>query len=151
MNDFIDPPYEADDVSINKKREFQLVWLLPLCALLVSGWLIYKAVSEKGTVITINFPTAEGLEVDKTKIKYLDVEIGKVTAITIRQDLKTIEVTAQMNKDTDAYLTKNTQFWVVRPHLPLERSKLVVLKLRVKMWMLLSGREKVLQRQRHDL
>ena len=47
MNDFIDPPYEADDVSINKKREFQLVWLLPLCALLVSGWLIYKAVSEK--------------------------------------------------------------------------------------------------------
>jgi paraquat-inducible protein B len=119
MNDFIDPPYQADDVAINKKREFQLVWLLPLCALLVSGWLIYKAASEKGEVITITFPTAEGLEVDKTKIKYLDVEIGKVIAITIRHDSKTIEVTAQMNKDTDDYLTKNTQFWVVRPQVGL--------------------------------
>lgn len=119
MNDFIDPPYEATDVAINKKRELPLVWLLPLCALLVSGWLIYKSVSDKGPVITINFPTAEGLEVDKTKIKYLDVEIGKVTAIYINNDLKTIEVAAQMNKDTDAYLTRNTQFWVVKPRVGL--------------------------------
>jgi paraquat-inducible protein B len=119
MNDFIDPPYEAEDVAINKKRELPLIWLLPLCALLVSGWLIYKSVSEKGPVITINFASAEGLEVDKTKIKYLDVEIGKVTAISINKDLKTIAVTAQMNKDTDTYLTNNTQFWVVRPQIGL--------------------------------
>jgi paraquat-inducible protein B len=59
------------------------------------------------------------LEVDKTKIKYLDVEIGKVTAITIRHDLKTIEVTAQMNQDTDDYLTRNTKFWVVKPQVGL--------------------------------
>ncbi len=119
MNDFIDPPYEATDATINKKRELPLIWLLPLCALLVSGWLIYKTMSEKGPVITIIFSTADGLDVDKTKIKYLDVEIGKVTAISINKDLKTIEVTAQMNKDTDAYLTRNTQFWVVRPQIGL--------------------------------
>jgi paraquat-inducible protein B len=119
MNDFIDPPYEAADVAINKKRELPLIWLLPLCALVVSSWLIYKSVSDKGPVITINFASADGLEVDKTKIKYLDVEIGKVTAISINQDLKTIAVTAQMNKDTDAYLTNNTQFWVVRPQIGL--------------------------------
>lgn len=119
MNDFIEPPYEAADVTINKKREFQLIWLLPLCALLVSAWLIYKAVSDKGPVITINFTNADGLEIDKTKIKYLDVEIGKVTAISINDDLKTISVTAQMNKDTGSYLTNNTQFWVVRPQVGL--------------------------------
>ncbi|MDD1605413.1 MAG: MlaD family protein [Methylococcaceae bacterium] len=119
MNDFIDPPYEAADATINKKRELPLIWLLPLCALLVSGWLIYKTMSDKGPVITINFTNADGLEVDKTKIKYLDVEIGKVTAISINDDLKTISVTAQMNKDTDAYLTNNTQFWVVRPQIGL--------------------------------
>lgn len=120
MNDFIDPPdYEAEEVAINKKRELPLVWLLPICALLVSGWLIFKAISEKGPVININFPTAEGLEVDKTKIKYLDVEIGKVTAISINDDATTIRVTAQMNKDTDGYLTKNTLFWVVKPQVGL--------------------------------
>ncbi|OYV20153.1 MAG: paraquat-inducible protein B [Methylococcaceae bacterium NSM2-1] len=119
MNDFIEPPYETADAAINKKRELPLIWLLPLCALLVSAWLIYKTVSEKGPEITINFPSADGLEIDKTKIKYLDVEIGKVTDIAINKDMKTIDVTAEMHKESSGYLTKNTQFWVVRPQIGL--------------------------------
>ena len=119
MNDFIEPPYEATDAAINKKREFPLIWLLPICALLISGWLVYKTLSEKGPEITITFPSAEGLEIDKTKIKYLDVEIGKVSDIVINDDLKTIKVTAQMHKESDGYLTDNTQFWVVKPEIGL--------------------------------
>ncbi len=117
MNDFIDP--DASDATINKKTELPLVWFLPLIALLVSGWLIAKSYNEKGPVITISFPTAEGLEVDKTKIKYLNVEIGKVTAISISDDLKTILITAQMNSTASGYLNKNTSFWVVRPQVGL--------------------------------
>ncbi len=117
MNDFIAP--DASEVTINKKTEWPVVWLLPLIALLVSGWLIAKSYSEKGPVITISFPTAEGLEVDKTKIKYLDVEVGKVTAISISDDLKTILLTAQMNSTAAGYLKKNTLFWVVRPQVGL--------------------------------
>jgi len=117
MNDFIDP--DASDATINKKTELPLVWFLPLIALLVSGWLIAKSYNEKGPVITISFPTAEGLDVDKTKIKYLNVEIGKVTAISISDDLKTILITAQMNSTASGYLNKNTSFWVVRPQVGL--------------------------------
>jgi paraquat-inducible protein B len=119
MNDFIDPPFEATDAAINKKNEFQLIWLLPLCALLVSAWLVYKTVSEKGPVITITFPSADGLEIDKTKIKYLDVEIGKVTNISINKDLKSVEVTAEMDIQSGEYLTNKTQLWVVRPQIGL--------------------------------
>lgn len=117
MNGFIDP--DASEVTINKKTELPLVWFLPLIALLVSGWLIVKSYNEKGPVITISFPTAEGLEVDKTKIKYLNVEVGKVTAISISDDLKTILITAQMNSTAAGYLNKNTSFWVVRPQVGL--------------------------------
>jgi paraquat-inducible protein B len=111
--------YQADEVTLNKKSELSLIWFLPIIAVLVSGWLIYKSFSEKGEVITISFSTAEGLEIDKTKIKYLDVEIGKVTAININDDLKTIVVTAQMNTNSNAYLNSNTKFWVVRPQVGL--------------------------------
>ncbi len=117
MNDFIDP--DASEMIINKKSELPLVWFLPVIALLVSGWLIAKSYHEKGPVITISFPTAEGLEVDKTKIRYLNVEIGKVTAISISDDLKTIRVTAQMNSSAQNYLNANTSFWVVRPQVGL--------------------------------
>jgi len=118
MNNFIDP-IDVSDVSINKKSELPLVWFLPLIALLVSGWLIVKSINETGPVITISFPTAEGLEVDKTKIKYLNVEIGKVTAISISDDLKTILITAQMNSTAANYLNQDTSFWVVRPQVGL--------------------------------
>jgi paraquat-inducible protein B len=114
-----DDAYNATEVSLNKKTELPLIWFLPLIAMLVSGWLIYKSISEKGPSITISFPTAEGLEVDKTKIRYLDVEVGKVTAISINADMKTILVTAQMNSDSANYLNKNTVFWVVRPQVGL--------------------------------
>ncbi|MEQ1559329.1 MAG: MlaD family protein [Methyloglobulus sp.] len=111
--------YQAEAITLNKKTELPLVWLLPLIALLVSAWLIYKSASEKGLVITINFPTAEGIEVDKTKIRYLDVEVGKVTAISFNKDLKTIRVTAQMNSNATELLRKTTGFWVVRPQVGL--------------------------------
>jgi len=119
MNDFIDPSYETTHAPINKKPEFHLIWLLPLCALLITGWLIYKTLSDKGPEISITFSSAEGLEIDKTKIKYLDVEIGKVSNIVINKDLKTITVTAEMHKESSDYLTENTQFWVVRPKIGL--------------------------------
>ena len=119
MNDFIEPPYEASSATINKKPELPLIWLLPLCALFITGWLIYKTLSDKGPEITIIFSSADGLEIDKTKIKYLDVEIGKVSDIVINKDLKTISVTAQMHNESSDYLTENTQFWVVRPKIGL--------------------------------
>ncbi len=118
MTNFNDS-YDAQDATLNKKTEWPLVWLLPILALLVSGWLIYKSISEQGSAITISFPTAEGLEVDKTKIKYLDVEIGKVTAINIDDKLKTIQVTAQMNSAAERYLKDQTRFWVVKPQVGL--------------------------------
>lgn len=118
MTEFNDD-YDISDIRLTKKSELSFIWLLPIIAVLVSSWLIYKSFSERGVVVTINFPTAEGLEVDKTKIKYLDVEVGKVTAVSINSDMKTIVVTAQMNANATDYLKDNTLFWVVRPQVGL--------------------------------
>ena len=52
-----------------KKRRISIVWLVPLVALAIGGWLVYKAASEKGPTVTITFKSATGLEADKTKIK----------------------------------------------------------------------------------
>ncbi len=111
--------YNAAPLALNKRRQLPLVWILPIIAFLVSGWLIAKSIHEKGPTITIRFPTAEGLEVDKTKIMFLNVEIGKVSAITIDKDMKTILVTAKMQHSAEDFLNEHTQFWVVRPQIGL--------------------------------
>ena len=101
-------------VKTKKGFSFSIVWLVPLVAVLIGGWLVYKAVSEKGPTITITFDTAEGLEAGKTKIKYKDVEVGQVESITLARGLSHVIVTAEMTKGAEPYLTESTRFWVVR-------------------------------------
>ncbi len=102
---------------IEKKRGISPVWILPLLALLIGGWLAYKAFTEKGPVITITFETAEGIEPFKTKIKYKDVEVGQITHVAFGEDLSHVVLTAELDKDSEEYLTDKTRFWVVRARL----------------------------------
>ncbi len=105
---------QAPQAQIRTKRSFSIVWVVPIVALLIGGWLAYKAWSEKGPEIKISFASADGLEANKTKIKYKDVEVGTVTAIVLKEDLSGIIVTAEMTKDADRYMNDKTLFWVVR-------------------------------------
>jgi paraquat-inducible protein B len=100
--------------EVHAKRSFSIVWVVPLVALVIGGWLAYKAFSEKGPTITITFTSAEGLEAGKTKIRFKDVEIGNVTDIAISDDFSHVVVTAELKKGTGPYLTDKTRFWVVR-------------------------------------
>jgi paraquat-inducible protein B len=104
----------APTAEVRAKRSFSIVWVVPLLALLIGGWLTYKALSEKGPTITVTFDSAENLEAGKTKVKYKDVEIGKVTEITLDKDLSHVVVTAELRKEATPYLTDRTRFWVVR-------------------------------------
>ncbi len=38
-----------------KKQRVSIVWLVPSIASAIGGWLVYKAVSEKGPTVTITF------------------------------------------------------------------------------------------------
>ncbi len=102
---------------ILKKKSFSIIWIIPLIATMIGGWLVYKSISEKGPVISIIFKTAEGLEAGKTKIKYKNVVIGQVKSIDLNKDLAHVVVTAEMGKETKSYLTDKTRFWVVRARL----------------------------------
>src|SRR5882762_5781950 len=95
----------------------QLIWMIPIVAVLVGGWLAAKAVLERGPTITITFKTAEGLEAGKTKIKYKDVEIGVVKTITLSPNRKGIVVKAELSKQSEEFLRKDTRFFVVRPRI----------------------------------
>ena len=104
----------ATRAVVKPKISVSIIWIVPLVALLIGGWLAYKAVTEKGPTITITFKSAEGLEAGKTKIKFKDVEVGKVEKIRLGSDLSQVMVTAQLMKQAKDYLSENTRFWVVR-------------------------------------
>ena len=106
---------EIPQAVVHTRRQISIVWLVPLVAMLIGGWLAYKGLSEKGPMVTISFESADGLEAGKTKVKYKDVELGQVETIRFNADLSRVIVTAELVKETQPFLTENTRFWVVRP------------------------------------
>ena len=48
--------------ATKSRRSVQVVWLIPLIAILIGGWLAVKSILEKGPTITIAFKNAEGLD-----------------------------------------------------------------------------------------
>ena len=114
------PPVEPDPLETIPEPEFQrgkrfsVVWLIPLLAALIGGWLAVKAIRETGPTITIVFKSAEGLVPGKTEIKYKDVSVGKVRTIQLSEELSEVLVTAEMSRDVADYLTADTLFWIVR-------------------------------------
>ncbi len=102
-----------------RRRRFSLVWLVPLAALAVGGWLVVKTLSEKGPQVTVAFKTAEGLEAGKTVVKFKDLAIGRVTSIQIGEDRRHVVATLDMDKTAENLLQQTTRLWVVRPRMDL--------------------------------
>lgn len=97
------------------RRYLSLAWIVPIVAAVVAGWLAVQAVLRQGPTITISFVTAEGLQPGITRLRYKDVEIGTVSAVTLSEDRSRVLVTARMQHEAAPLLVEDTRFWVVRP------------------------------------
>lgn len=106
-------PHVAEAV-LEEKSRISLVWLIPVVALVIGLFLIYRAISERGPEVTITFKSAAGLEAEKTKIKYKNVELGQVESINLSDDLSHVRVKARLVRDAAPYMNDKTRFWVVR-------------------------------------
>ena len=103
--------------DVERRGRPSIVWLIPLIAVLVGGFVAWRAFSERGPAITITFKTAEGLDAGKTAVKYKDVQVGLVEDVTLAPDLSGVEVSVRMVKGAEHWLTEKTQFWIVKPRI----------------------------------
>jgi paraquat-inducible protein B len=110
-----DDDYIAD-AKITQRRSISIVWLIPFIALLVALFLAYKYYSEKGVEITIYFNEAQGITAGKTKVRFHDVDVGAVTAVTL-PDLHRVAVRVEIVKVMQRYLSTKTSFWLEQPRL----------------------------------
>ena len=98
-----------------RRRNLQLVWLVPALAALIALALGVRAWLSTGPTVSIRFLSAEGLDPGKTRIRYKNVDIGIVKAVNLSADRKAVVVTAAMAKSAESLLLEDTRFWVVRP------------------------------------
>ena len=106
---------ETPEALVRGPRRFSIVWVLPVLAAVIGLGLAYRTYSKLGPEVTIRFQTANGIDPGKTSIRFRDVAVGSVSAVTVADDLSYVVVSANLSKDMGKHLVEGTRFWVVRP------------------------------------
>lgn len=99
---------------------FNTIWLVPLLAFIVAGWMIYDNWASQGPQIILVANDAEGIEADKTKIKVHNVDVGQVKKVKLTEDFKQALITVRMNQDVKDMLHSDAKFWVVKPEVGIK-------------------------------
>lgn len=103
--------------STVRRSKISWVWIIPLVAAIVAGFLAWRTLRDQGPQINITFRTGDGLTAGQTRVRYKAVELGRVENVRLSNDMSDVIVTVRMRTEAEPYLTENARFWVVRPRL----------------------------------
>lgn len=108
-------PALAATPQFKAAQRWNVVWVIPILAFLIGGWLVFRSITSKGPLIEITFETAEGIVVGKTEVRCRSVRVGSVTDVELSDDLKSVKVNVRMDPEASGLIRKGSNFWVVRP------------------------------------
>ncbi len=113
-----------NDLPLAKARpasNWSAIWVLPLIALLIGGWLGWRAYNEAGIEIQVMFASGDGIQPGKTEVIFKGMPIGKVIALELDDsgERRGVRATLEMDKRVEPHLRTNTRFWLVKPSVSL--------------------------------
>lgn len=111
------PGAEVAEPVIRKHGGLPIIWVIPLVAVLVAGWLVYQTFAETGPLVTLSFKNAAGVEAGKTRVRLKDVVVGTVESVKLGPKLDRVLVGVRMVPDSHRLLNKGASWWVVRPRI----------------------------------
>ena len=106
---------EQNEARVKKARRLNLVWLVPLLALIITAILLWHNTLDKGPRVELTLTSAEGVEQGKTLVKVRSVTVGRVIEVKLSDDYQTALATIQMDANTEDLLRSDTKFWLVKP------------------------------------
>lgn len=114
----------SDDLPTARTRpasNWSAIWILPLIALVIGGWLGWQAYRDSGVNIEVRFKSGDGIVANKTEVVYKGMPVGKVKSLVL--DAKGsdagVVATIEMNPAAEPHLLTNTRFWLVKPSVTL--------------------------------
>lgn len=112
MSEEIEPVMPA---KIRQPRRISPFWLLPVVAFIIGGLLFFQILNEQGERIKIRFNEGDGISAGKTLIRYQGLQIGQVKRVYFVDEMKKVEVEAEINPEAKSVLKQGTKFWLVKP------------------------------------
>jgi paraquat-inducible protein B len=101
--------------EIKKTRHTWWLWLVPLGALALCAWFVYRDYIATGPVVTIYFHDASGLEENNTQIRLFGATVGQVKRLELTKKSDRVQVKARLAGSAAQLAKTGTVFWIVRP------------------------------------
>ena len=111
------PANEPPEAHVRRRAAFSVVWLIPIVAAVIGGYLAITTLTSRGPEVVIALNSAEGLTAGQTKVRHKAVDLGTVNTIELTKDMSHVIVHVRMTAAAVPYLTDQAKFWVVRPRL----------------------------------
>jgi len=103
--------------EVRSAQRWNIVWVVPVVALLLGGWLLFRNFTAQGPVASVVFDTADGVSAGKTEVRCRSVKVGVVKDVKLAEDLKSVIANLEFGPDSEGLLRQGTRFWVVKPRL----------------------------------
>ncbi len=92
------------------------IWLVPLLAAILVGWIGYRAWHLRGTVISIHLDEGYDLRAGDD-VRFRGIAVGTIRSIVLNKELEGIEIKAALHSNASGLARAGSRFWVVRPQL----------------------------------
>ncbi|HEX5789736.1 MAG TPA: MlaD family protein, partial [Luteolibacter sp.] len=110
-------PKAPPSPELRRAQRWNIVWVVPILAVLLGAWLLYRNFIHSGPVAEIHFETAEEIHANETEVRCRSVKVGMVKNVKLDEDLDSVLVVAEFQPDAAHLLREGTRFWVVKPRL----------------------------------
>jgi len=97
------------------RRRISIIWLLPIIAAAIGGWLYYDSIINAPIKVAVQFKTADGIAADKTKVLYKGLPAGKVSEVSLSPKNDAVDVKIEFDPALEHLIRQNTEFWLVTP------------------------------------
>lgn len=110
---------QPTDEPLYLRSQPYLIWLVPMVALVIGITLLIQSHLAAGPLLTVVFTNASGLEAGKTVVKFKEVNVGVVEAVSLSSDDAKVLVQVRLNKNAENLTAADSRFWVVRPRVAI--------------------------------
>ncbi|MGA7616884.1 MAG: MlaD family protein [Thermoanaerobaculia bacterium] len=112
----VTPKEETPRAHVHTSEWSPWIWVVPVVALVLVGWLVIRYGFFGGADVTVRFSEARGLE-RYSPVKYRGAKVGTVERITVDPRKRQVLVQIRMDSSMSYALREQTKFWIVEPTL----------------------------------
>ena len=108
-----DPAEPTVEKGPDLSARLSFAWLLPIAALVFAAFVLWRSYAERGPLVEIRFPAADGVVAGETRVRRNDVDVGQVEAVRLADDLDSVVLEVRLDPQLAPFLDDDTRFWIV--------------------------------------